>query len=138
MKKCFLITFFIFCCFFNLFGWGSAYQTINVIRPDYVTVKSHQGIIVQDTSINSDKSITVVLKNSNICDDSEIATYTFEWYLSFKGKRISDYFNAAVRCNKSETKTVYFWPDTVKAGQEKYITVQLGREPKKRDPRDDD
>lgn len=136
MRKFLVFSLLIF-SFFIVVG-GSAFQTINVIRPDYVTVKSHQGIIVQSTSINADKSITVVLKNSNICDDSEIATYTFEWYLSFKGKRISDYFNAAVRCNKSETKTVYFWPDTVKAGQEKYITVQLGREPKKRDPRDDD
>ena len=127
----------LFFCVFSVFG-GSAYQTINIIHPDYVTIKSTQGIVVQSASHNPDKSITVVLKNSNVCDYSEIATYTFEWYLSFKGKRISDYYNAAIRCEKSETKTVYFWPDTVKSGNEKYITVQLGREPKKKDPRDDD
>ena len=139
MKKLFLFSLLIF-SFFTVVG-RSAYQTINVIRPEYVTVKSYQGIIVESTSVNPDKSISVVLKNSNTCDDSEIATYTFEWYLSFKGKRISDYYSSAVRCNKSETKTVYFWPDTVKARQEKYITVQLGREPQKpvkKDPRDDD
>ena len=136
MKKFLLFSLLIF-SFFTVVG-RSAYQTINVIGPEYVTVKSTQGIVVESASLNSDKSITVILKNSNRCNEPEIATYTFEWYLSFKGKRISDYYNAAVRCNKSETKTVYFWPDTVKAGQEKYITVQLGREPKKKDPRDDD
>lgn len=136
MKKFLLFSLLIF-SFFTVVG-RSAYQTINVIGPEYVTVKSTQGIVVESASLNSDKSITVTLKNSNRCNEPEIATYTFEWYLSFKGKRISDYYSAAVRCNKSETKTVYFWPDTVKAGQEKYITVQLGREPKKKDPRDDD
>ena len=136
MKK-FLLFSLVFFSFLIVCG-RSAYQTINIIRPEYVTVKSHKGIVVESASINSDKSITVILKNSNRCNEPEIATYTFEWYLSFKGKRISDYYNAAVRCNKSETTTVYFWPDTVKKGQEKYITVQLGREPKKKDPRDDD
>ena len=139
MKKILLFSLLFFSAF-SVFG-GSAYQTINVIRSEYVTVKSYKGIIVESTSVNSDQSIKVVLKNSNICDYSEIATYTFEWYLSFKGKRISDYYNAAIRCEKSETKTVYFWPDTVKSGNEKYITVQFGREPQKpvkKDPRDDD
>ena len=136
MNKFLLFSLLIF-SFFTVVG-RSPYQTIKIIRPEYVTVKSTQGIIVESTTVNPDKSIAVVLKNSNICDDYEIATYAFEWYLSFKGKRISDYYSASVRCNKSETKTVYFWPDTVKAGQEKYITVQLGREPKKKDPRDDD
>ncbi len=130
MKKFFLFSF-LFFCFFTVFG-------INVIYDEYVTVESTQGIVVQSASLNPDKSITVVLKNTNMCNVPEIATYTFEWYLSFKGKRISDYYSAAVRCNKTATQTVYFWPDTVKKGQEKYITVQLGRKGKKKDRRDDD
>lgn len=130
MKK-FLLFSFLFFSFFTVFG-------INVIYDEYVTVASTQGIVVQSASLNPDKSITVVLKNSNMCNVPEIATYTLEWYLSFKGKRISDYYSAAVRCNKTATQTVYFWPDTVKKGQEKYITVQLGRKGKKKDRRDDD
>jgi len=136
MKKI-IVSIFLFFSFFTIIG-RSAYQTINVVGPEYKTVKSTKGIVVQQASLNSDDSITVVLKNSNRCNVPEIATYTFEWYLSFKGKRISDYFTASVRCDQSEKQTVYFWPDTVKPGQEKYITVQLGRKAKKKDRRDDD
>lgn len=136
MKK-FLLFFSLFFSFFILVG-RSAYQTINVIMPEYVTVKSTRGIVVKNADLNSDKSITVVFKNSNMCKTPEIATYTFKWYLSFKGKRISDYYSTAVRCNQTESQTVYFWPNAVKNGQEKYITVQLGRKSKKKDRRDDD
>lgn len=114
-----------------LFGFSTLFAI------EYVKVASYQGVVVENTTVNADKSITIDFKNSSPCEIPEIATYTFEYYLSFKGKRISDYYNAAVRCKGHKTYTVYFWPDTVKAGQEKYITVQFGREQPKRDPRDD-
>lgn len=122
---------------------AQAYRSINVIPSTYVTINSHDGIIVQGTTVNQDKSITVTFKNenSNNYDSSgEIRTYSFEWYLSYKGKRISDYYTDAVRCGKTASRTVHFWPGEVPVGHEKYITIQLGRErqTRERDRRDDD
>ena len=65
----------------------------------------------------------------------------FDVYLSYKGKRVSDYysFGAPPGCNYgSASRTVTVWPDEVPEGHEKYVTVQTGREPAKRDRRDDD
>ena len=119
---------------------AQAYRPINVIPNTYVTVNSHEGIIIQNTTVNRDKSLTVTFKNVNSNDDysGEIRTYSFEWYLSYKGKRVSDYYTDAIRCGKTTSHTVHFWPGEVPNGNERYVTVQLGREPRKKDPRDDD
>ena len=130
--------------FMLLVGTSTAnaqYHSLNVIPSTYVTVNSHDGIIVKAATVNQDKSITVTFKNensSNYDNSGEIRTYSFEWYLSYKGKRISDYYTDAIRCGKTASHTVQFWPGVVPAGYEKYITVQLGREPRKKDRRDDD
>lgn len=125
-----------------IFGVSAqAYRSLNVIPSTYVTVNSHEGITIQNTTVNQDKSLTVTFKNenSNNYDNSgEIRTYSFEWYLSYKGKRVSDYYTDAIRCGKTASHTVHFWPGEVPNGYEKYVTVQLGREPRKKDPRDDD
>lgn len=118
-------------------------SAINIIPSTYETINSTQGILVQETTINSDKSVTVVLKNinaSNYDNSGEVITYAFEWYLSFKGKRVSDYYTDALRCGKTSSHTVYIWPGEVPNGYEKYITVQLGREQQKiqKNRRDDD
>lgn len=111
---------------------------INFIPPTYSTVNSHQGILVENTIVNQDKSITITFRNANSDYGSgEVVTYSFEWYLSYKGKRISDYYTEAIRCGQKNSHTVLYWPGEVPNGNEKYITVQLGREPKKRDRRDD-
>ncbi|MBQ9472822.1 MAG: hypothetical protein IJU81_00265 [Bacteroidales bacterium] len=122
---------------------AQAYKSINVIPSTYVTVSSHDGITVQGTTVNPDKSLTVTFKNnnSNNYDSSgEIKTYSFEWYLSYKGKRVSDYFTDAIRCGKTDSHTVHLWPGEVPTGYEKYVTVQLGRErkPIQKDRRDND
>lgn len=122
---------------------AQAYRTINVTPTEYVTVNSHEGITIQGTTVNQDKSITVTFKNgnsNNYDSTGEIRTYSFEWYLSYKGKRISDYYTDAIRCGKDCSHTVNFWPGEVPSGYEKFITVQLGREqkPKIKDRRDDD
>lgn len=125
MKKFFLITLILGCCF-NLFGWGSAYSVPNFVGPEYVTINSSQGILIENVSVFSYNSIKVVFKNANRCNEPEIATYAFQYYLSYRGQRVSDYFNAAVRCSRSESYTVNFWPDTIPAGNESYISVQFG------------
>lgn len=115
-------------------------NAINIIPSTYETINSTQGILVQNTAVNQDKSITVTFKNvnsSNYDNSGEIITYSFEWYLSYKGKRVSDYYTDALRCGKTTSHTVYIWPGEVPSGYEKYITVQLGKEPKKTDRRDD-
>lgn len=114
------------------------YVPINIVPAENVTIKSKEGIVVQSTTVNADKSITVTLLNTNANGDNSYDTYTFEWYLSYKGKRVSDYYNEAIRCKRTASRTVYIWPGEVPSGNEKYVTVQLGHEPRKKDPRDDD
>ena len=117
---------------------AQAYRSLNIIPAENVTIKSKEGIVVQSTTVNEDKSITVTFMNSNYNNDGERNTYNFEWYLSYKGKRVSDYYTEAIRCRQTGSRTVYYWPNTVPAGHEKYVSVQLGREPRKKDRRDDD
>lgn len=117
---------------------GQAYRSINIIPTENVTINSKDGIVVQNVSANTDKSVTVTFMNTNYDRENERNTYTFEWYLSYKGKRVSDYYNEAVRCKHTTSRTVYIWPGEVPNGYEKYVSVQLGREPRKKDPRDDD
>ena len=114
------------------------YVPLNIVPAENVTINSKEGIVVQNTTVNADKSITVTLLNTNANGDNSYDTYTFEWYLSYKGKRVSDYYNEAIRCKRTASRTVYIWPGEVPSGNEKYVTVQLGHEPRKKDRRDDD
>lgn len=117
---------------------AQTYRSLNIVPSENVTINSKDGIVVQNITVNNDKTITVTLYNSNHNRDNERNSYIFEWYLSYKGKRVSDYFTEVIRCKNTANRTVYIWPGEVPAGYEKYVTVQLGREPKKKDPRDDD
>lgn len=114
------------------------YHSLNVIQEDYVTVSSKEGIGITSLTPNSNKSYTVVLTNHNRSAQGEIQSNCFDWYLSYKGERVSDYFQETIRCGKTATRTVYCWPGKVPSGYEQYVTVQLGREPIKKDRRDDD
>lgn len=117
---------------------AQVYHTLNIVPDEEVTIDSEKGIVVQSTTVNADKSITVTLLNTNANGDNTRDTYIFEWYLSYKGKRVSDYYSESIRCKRTASRTVYIWPGEVPNGNEKYVSVQLGREPRKRDPRDDD
>lgn len=113
---------------------------ITIIPSQYKTVQSHEGILVRNITINDDKSLTIIFENANSSNYNTTETYvtnTFEWYLSYKGKRVSDYYTEAIRCGQESSHTVLYWPGEVPSGNEKYITVQLGRERKKKDRRDD-
>lgn len=136
MKK-FLSLLILLGCTFG-FAHSQAYRTLNVIQEDYVTVNSKEGISVSKLINNQDKSYTVELSNTNRSAQGEIQSNCFEWYLSYKGKRVSDYYQETIRCGKSGTRQVYAWPDEVPAGDEKFVTVQLGRELLTKDRRDDD
>lgn len=114
------------------------YWIPNFVEPEYVTKSSSSGISVNSITTNYDGSYTVILSNDNGGSLGYVISYSFEWYLSYKGKRVSDYFQETIECGRSSSRTVYCWPDEVPTGNERYVTVQLGREPVKRDRRDDD
>lgn len=63
---------------------------------------------------------------------------SFKFYLSYKGKRISDYKLANSNYKYTFIYKCYAWPNIVPKGHEKYVTVQIGNEPTEKDPRDDD
>lgn len=117
---------------------GLAEPQLNIVGPTYSTVESISGIEVSAVIPQADGSYEVTLYNSNRdgYSYSEIITYSFEWYLSYKGKRCSDYYKSAIREGKKASKKVFAWPGVVPSGNERYVTVQLGREPKARDYRD--
>lgn len=132
MKKILLLLSIVFCAI-NV-------ESINIIHSQYVTTKSHSGIVVKSITVNDDKSLTVTFSNensSNYNSTGTYVTYSFDWYLSYKGKRISDYYTDAIRCGKEGSHRVYFWPGEVPVGNEKYITVQYKGKDKKTDRRDD-
>ena len=128
--------------FFGILMYSSvsaqAYHSVRLAQPDIYTTNSHDGIDVSSITPKTDGSYSVELFNSNYNNGNEIVTYAFEWYLSYKGKRVSDYYKSAIRNRKSEQKTVWAWPDEVPRGNEQYVTVQFGKEPPVRDRRDDD
>jgi hypothetical protein len=62
----------------------------------------------------------------------------FTWYLSYSGNRVSDYYYSTATSMSAFTKTAIAWPGKVPKGHEKYVTAQLGKEPAKKDRRDDD
>lgn len=121
---------------------GQAYRQIRIADEVSNTHNSHSGIVVQTITPLYDGSYSVTLFNSNYNDPydgvSYRTSYSFAWYLSYKGKRVSDYLQSTIRCRATEQKSVWAWPDEVPKGYEKYVSVQLGRESGKRDYRDDD
>ena len=116
---------------------AQAYRSLNLVSPDYVTNESFSGIEVRAIEVQGDGSYSVELFNSNYGSSREVITNSFEWYLSYKGKRVSDYFKSSIRGRYTSIKTVWAWPNEVPKGYEKYVTVQFGRDVKK-DYRDDD
>ena len=107
----------------------------------YETISSSEGIVVKSITVNQDRSLTVEFFNSNRRGyERAVINYSFEWYLSYKGKRVSDYYQESIVRDGSSTRKVYCWPGEVPAGNEKYVTVQFGKESTKpaRDRRDDD
>ena len=71
----------------------------------------------------------------NSCDYS--GTISFDFYLSYNGKRVSDYYHMSFCISGRHGKNAITWPNAVPKGHEKYVTVQLGKEPPQKDRRDD-
>lgn len=119
---------------------AQAYRGLNIgPAPEYVQIESFQGIAVTSLNYNSASGYTVTLMNNNYNRSGEKNSYSFNWYLSYQGKRVSDYYSSSIFCRREETrKNLYTWPNSVPSGYEKYVTVQFGKEKPKKDRRDDD
>lgn len=131
MKKSLLIITFILV---TTLAYGQAYHPIRIAPLEYNTHTSHVGIKATITPA-TDGSYDVVLYNSNRNDDGCRTSYYFTWYLSYKGKKVSDYYENTIGCGASASVSIYAWPNEVPQGYEKYVTVQFGRY---KDRRDDD
>lgn len=120
--------------------YGQAYTPIHIAPAEYNTKRSYVGIDVVSITPQTNGSYVVEFYNSNHNDSGCYTSHNFDWYLAYKGKRVSDYFNTTIRCKRNATKTVYAWPGEVPKGYEKYVTVQFGKEQKPivKDRRDDD
>jgi hypothetical protein len=123
MKNLFFIGFVVFIMAGNVYAqsrWISNSITVNV-----------------DSKGVPDGTFAVEFRNGN----SEGENITF--YLSYSGKRISDYYNNRVPGGYGDriygwhdgvlTLNLLPWPNTVPKGNEKYVTLQLGREKDRRD-----
>lgn len=119
---------------------AQAYRGITIgPPPDYVQIESFQGIAVTSLSYSQANGYTVTLMNNNYNRSGEKNSYFFDWYLSYNGKRVSDYYSSTIFCRQVETRNnLYTWPNSVPSGHEKYVTVQFGKEKPKKDRRDDD
>lgn len=102
-------------------------------------INEHEGIECSSITPQNDGAYIVCLYNTNDNHGhfaNEYAYYSFTWYLSYKGQRVSDYYDSVIRCQSGEEKNVYVWPDEVPKGHEKYVVVQFGKEAPKKDRRD--
>lgn len=104
---------------------------------EYNTNRSYVGIVVNYITPQGSGSYAVELYNANYNDEDCYTSYAFDWYLSYKGKRVSDYYSSTIRCRDTEQRIVRCWPDEVPRGYESYVTVQFGREKAPKDRRDD-
>lgn len=121
---------------------AQAYRGIRIAETEYNTRHSYTGIVIDSFVVKNDGAYRVGFYNSNRNDPydgvSYKTSYEFEWYLSYKGKRVSDYYKSTIRCKEYEYRTIYAWPNTVPIGYERYVTVQFGRAKSPKDRRDDD
>ena len=101
-------------------------------------INSYLGIEVQKIGLMSTGQYSVTFFNNNEQPVSYRTFNCFYWYLSYKGKRVSEYVMSTVGCRLSKQETIWAWPDEVPSGHEKYVSVQFGRETVKRDSRDDE
>ncbi len=123
-------------------GAQSAYVIPNFRSADRYSSSDMSAISVESiTPIAGDENGYVIKfrDSQNVNRAVEQYATAFKFYLSYKGKRVSDYKNANSDYDYHFSCTCYVWPGSVPAGHEKYVTVQIGEEPRniKKDRRDD-
>ena len=106
---------------------AQAYRGLNIgPEPTRVTINSSSGISVVSVQYQNGGSYSVCMMNNNYNNPDERNIYSFKWYLSYKGSRVSDYYNSSLKCREQVTfNQITVWPGTVPSGYEKYVTVQF-------------
>ena len=118
----------------------SAYSVPNFRSADRYSSSNMNAISVESiTPITGDANGYEIkfCDSQNINRAEEQYATSFKYYLTYKGKRVSDYKSANSNYKYQFTCTCYAWPGSVPAGHEKYVSVHIGGEPKKTDRRDD-
>lgn len=119
----------------------SAYSGLNVRSADRYTSNNDKYIsVVSITPVEGDENgYSIEFRDSqNVNRAVEQYATSFKFYLSYQGKRVSDYQQANSNYKYTFTCKCYAWPGKIPNGHEKYVSVQIGNEPRKKDPRDDD
>ena len=122
-------------------GASAQYVVPNFRSADRYTSSNMSAISVEIiTPISGDENCYEItfLDSQNVNRAVEQYATSFKFYLSYIGKRVSEYQSANSNYKYTFTYKCYAWPDMVPKGYEKYVTVQIGNEPRKKDPRDDD
>lgn len=120
---------------------SQAYVVPNFRSADRYTSDNDKYISVVSVSpISGDANgYTIEFRDAQNVDRAvEQYATSFKFYLSYQGKRVSDYQQANSNYKYTFTCKCYAWPGKVPSGHEKYVTVQIGEEKRKKDPRDDD
>ena len=83
----------IFISVVSLFLCSLAFAQFTIVpSPEYVQIESSQGIEVKSLVFTGTKGYTVTFFNNNYSRSDERNSYSFDWYLSYKGKRVIRHF----------------------------------------------
>lgn len=124
MKQFFLIL------YLTLFSGTYLFAQEGISILEITPNKDDKGII--------DDSYTVKFRDNTIRYLGDDHPNNFTWYLSYKGKKVSDYYYSTATSMRVFSVIAFVWPNVVPKGNEKYVTAQLGKELLKKDRRDDD
>jgi hypothetical protein len=111
----------------------SAYVVPNFRSADRYTSSDDKYIsVVSVIPISGDANgYTIEFRDSQNVDRAiEQYATSFKFYLSYQGKRVSDYQQANSNYKYTFTCKCYVWPGKIPNGHEKYVSVQIGEEPK--------
>lgn len=104
-----------------------------------ISIKAQSNISVRYLEYDSERDEYKVhfLDADNVYLSDHYST-SFVWYLSYKDKRVSDYFTSSSNGGRQFWRVGFAWPGEVPKGHEKYVSAQIGKEPRQKDRRDDD
>ena len=112
---------------------SQAYVVPNIRSADRYTSDNDKYIsVVSITPIAGDANgYSIEFRDAQNVDRAvEQYATSFKFYLSYQGKRVSDYQQANSNYKYTFTYKCYAWPGKVPSGHEKYVSVQIGEEPK--------
>ena len=132
LKRNFFLIFFLL-SFYMVKVVGQAYVVPNFRSADRYTSDNDKYIsVISVAPISGDANgYSIEFRDAQNVDRAvEQYATSFKFYLSYQGKRVSDYQQANSNYKYNFTCKCYAWPGKVPSGHEKYVSVQIGEEPK--------